>query len=98
MPTVRVLRRPILLALPVAMVAAFVDVSSAGGPTTGSASSGAGATAGDGRISTVSTRADLVSGGDALVRVTTPGADATKAHLPLNGRDITSASRQHSAG
>jgi hypothetical protein len=45
-------------------------------------------------IETVPNRADLVSGGDALVRVTLPaGADAGKAALTLNGQPVADALR-----
>jgi hypothetical protein len=50
------------------------------------------------RIDTVSNRADLISGGDALVRITAPGADAGHAALALNGTDITSTFRRQSDG
>jgi hypothetical protein len=47
--------------------------------------------AADPTITVLSTRADLVSGGDALVSVTLPaGTDPSTAHVALNGADITS--------
>src|SRR4051794_9437109 len=43
------------------------------------------------RIQVLSNRADLVSGGDALVRVTVPrGAHAARLRLTAGGRDVTS--------
>ena len=62
------------------------------------------------KIKTLSNRADLISGGDALVRVKLPddgGAFFSKLTVTLNGKDVTehhmpglaragSASRQHS--
>src|SRR3954463_14496178 len=54
---------------------------------------------GDVHISTLSVRADLVSGGDALVKVGMPDkADPGKLRLRLNGHDVTSSFRQHSDG
>src|SRR4051794_21257883 len=51
------------------------------------------------RIATVSNRADLVSGGDVLVRVSTPhGVRPSAVRLTLNGQDITSAFRNSSDG
>ncbi len=56
---------------------------------------GASATPGNGglpQIVVLSDRADLVSGGDALVQVVLPGrADPSTVHVSLNGKDITSA-------
>src|SRR3954451_8615048 len=81
-----IFRRSILLAVPGALVAgALAGVSSAGTP-------------GDVRIATLSTRADLVSGQDVLIRVTTPGTSPASARLALNGRDVTKAFRAHSNG
>jgi hypothetical protein len=57
------------------------------------------ASAGTVRIQTVSNRADLVSAGDVLLRVTPPrGVPARDVRLQLNGRDVTNAFRQHSDG
>ena len=87
MRTAPVLRRSVLLVVPAALIAgAFVGASSA--------SPGHG----DVRITTLSNRADLISGEDALVRVTTPGADASSARIRLNGRDVTTAFRSSSDG
>src|SRR5262245_8959887 len=48
------------------------------------------APAGDIAIETISNRADLISGGDALVRLTLPAqADVSKAMLALNGRALS---------
>src|SRR3954451_6540351 len=81
-----IFRRSILLAVPGALVAgALAGVSSAGTP-------------GDVRIATLSTRADLVSGQDVLIRLTTPGANPATARVALNGRDVTKAFRAHSNG
>src|SRR4030088_1323104 len=42
------------------------------------------------RLAVLSTRADLVSGGEALVQVLLPpGARAAQARLDVNGRDVT---------
>jgi hypothetical protein len=87
MRTAHAFRRTILFAVPAALiVTALVGVSSA--------SSGHG----DVRITTVSNRADLISGGDALVRLSTPGADESSAHISLNGRNVTKAFRASSDG
>lgn len=44
------------------------------------------------RIMTLSNRADLISGGDALVQVVLPStADPTKVRVDVDGRDVTSA-------
>jgi hypothetical protein len=49
------------------------------------------------RIQVLSTRADLVSAGDAHVRVTLPrGVNASRLHLAAGGRDVTGALRQTS--
>src|SRR5262249_41173282 len=66
------------LVLAAPLLAACVTMSTA--PTGGMA------------IETVGNRADLISGGDALVRVTLPaGADASGAVLALNGKQLTGA-------
>ena len=60
-----------------------------------------GASSGGGvlRLQTVSNRADLVSAGDVLLRVTPPaGVAAGDVRLQLNGDDVTAAFRQHSDG
>jgi hypothetical protein len=50
-------------------------------------------------ITTLSVRADLVSDGDALVRVSVPeGAAASDLSISVNGQDVTEAFRQHSDG
>ena len=50
-------------------------------------------------ISTLSSRPDMVSGGDALVLVSLPvGVDAASVRLSVNGRDVTSAFRTASTG
>ncbi|HET6816044.1 MAG TPA: DUF6351 family protein [Mycobacteriales bacterium] len=87
MRSAHVFRRPVLFAVPLALIAgAFAGVSSASGGH------------GDVRISTLSNRADLVSGEDVLIRVTTPGADASAARITLNGRDVTKRFRASSDG
>jgi hypothetical protein len=53
--------------------------------------SGATRATGDVQITTVSNRADLVSAGDVLIRVTTPGSRPDLARVELNGRDVTTA-------
>jgi hypothetical protein len=87
MHTVPTLRRSVLFALPTALIAGVLAGISSAGPA-----------AGDVRISTLSNRADLVSGEDALVRISTPGANASSARITLNGRDVTRAFRAHSDG
>src|SRR5207237_323654 len=68
-----------------------------GGTLTGI--SGAAPSGGKLRIATVSNRADLVSAGDVLLRVTTPrGVSADDVRLRLNGTDVTSAFRRQSDG
>jgi hypothetical protein len=50
-------------------------------------------------IATVSNRADLVSGGDALVRLGVPsGARFSALQIQLNGRNVTATFRRHSDG
>src|SRR3954468_12249809 len=89
MRTASIARRSVLLALPGALVAgALVGTSSAGGHRSG----------GMVRISTVSDRADLISGGDALIRVAVPGGHLGAAHIRLNSRDVTAAFRRSSDG
>src|SRR4051795_8138678 len=86
MRTASIARRSILLAVPGALIAgALAGVSSATSP-------------GDVRIATLSTRADLVSGHDVLIRVTTPGARPSSARITLNGHDVTRTFRAHSNG
>src|SRR3954463_7688332 len=86
MRTASIARRSVLLALPAAIVAgALAGISSASAP-------------GDVRIATLSTRADLVSGQDVLVRVTTPGTSPATARITLNGRDVTRSFRANSNG
>jgi len=81
--------RFLLLGLPVALTASAVaTVSVRAAASTGQVS-----------ITTLSNRADLVSGGDVLVRVGLPsGAHASALHLKLNGHDVTSAFRGQSDG
>src|SRR3954451_10724835 len=86
MRTASIARRSILLAIPGALIAgALAGVSLATSP-------------GDVRIATLSTRADLVSGHDVLIRVTTPGASPSSARITLNGRDVTRTFRANSNG
>ncbi|HET7530585.1 MAG TPA: DUF6351 family protein [Mycobacteriales bacterium] len=87
MRTASLARRSLLVVFPLALVAGTLAGVS-------SASSAAGVV----RISTVSNRADLISGNDALVRITAPGADAGAARVRLNGRDVTAAFRKDSDG
>lgn len=50
-------------------------------------------------IRTLSTRADLVSGGDALVEIVPPaGADATGLNVQVSGRDVTNAFARRADG
>src|SRR4051812_41258982 len=84
------LRRSVLLALPVALVAgALAGISAASGVHSGRVPVS---------ISTVSTRADLVSGGDALVRIATIGDFRPSLRVSLNGHDVTSEFRKNSDG
>src|SRR5947209_2728685 len=83
-------RRSVLFAVPVALVAGVLaGVSSASGVHAGRVPVW---------ISTVSTRADLVSGGDALVRIGTIGDFRPSLRVHLNGRDVTAQFRKHSDG
>jgi len=87
MQPVRLRRRLFFYLLPAVLVGSVLaGVSAAGGAS------------GPVRITTVSDRADLISGGDALVHVSTPGTSSGAVHLTLNGRNITSVFRQHSNG
>ncbi|MDQ1705958.1 MAG: hypothetical protein QOF18_2324, partial [Frankiaceae bacterium] len=83
--------RPLVLGLPLVLIA---------GTLTGvSLASSARGHAGVVRIATLSDRADLISAGDALVKVTVPaGAKAGTLRLRLNGRDVTAAFRHNSDG
>src|SRR5579871_1835263 len=67
-------------------LSAFAAIAAlAATPTSGEPASGAGGLA----IETIPNRADLVSGGDVLVRIHLPtGADAAKASLTLNGKSF----------
>src|SRR6476469_480675 len=50
-------------------------------------------------IATLSDRADLISGGDALIRVTVPaGADAQRVVITVNGHRVTSLKRDGARG
>ncbi|HWY23596.1 MAG TPA: DUF6351 family protein, partial [Nevskia sp.] len=63
--------------------------SSGGGGSSGSSSGGTTAAS---AIKVLSNRADLLSGGDALVEVVLPaGASASDVHVQLNGQDVTQA-------
>src|SRR3954452_14472952 len=89
MRTASIARRSVLLALPGALVAgALVGTSAAVGDRSG----------GVVRISTVSDRADLISGGDALVRRDVRAGHLGAGHIRLNGRDVTAAFRRSSDG
>src|SRR5436190_10031492 len=81
--------RPLLLALTATLVVGIVPLAS-------QASSGSGTTAraaGQHRelaIKTISTRADLVAGGDVFTEVVLPvGARPAGLHVSLNGRDVS---------
>lgn len=51
------------------------------------------------QIKTLSNRADLISGGDALVEVLLPsGTDPTKVRVDVDGRDVSSSFAAHSDG
>ena len=78
------LRRLLVSTLPLALVAGTLSgVSLASGTSSRPVT-----------IATVSDRADLVSGGDVLLRVT----DAKGLRLTLNGTDVTATFRKHSDG
>ena len=86
--SVRLSHRPVLAGLPLTLVAGTLTgvsiASSAGGVV---------------QIKTLSVRADLVSGGDALVKIAVPqGASPTSLRVRLNGHDITSSFRKQSDG
>ncbi|MDQ1698090.1 MAG: hypothetical protein QOJ03_3443 [Frankiaceae bacterium] len=84
----RLPHRPVLWGLPLVLVAATLTGVSVASP---------GGAAGGVRISTLSNRADLVSAGDVLVKVTVPhGVKASGLRLLLNGRDVTAAFRRES--
>jgi hypothetical protein len=87
--SVRLSNRPVLFGLPLVLIA---------GTLTGAAVASPHQAAGVVRITTVSDRADLISGGDVLVRITAPGADPESIHVRLNGDDVTSDFQQHSDG
>jgi hypothetical protein len=89
--SVRLPHRPVLLGLPLVLVA---------GALTGvSVASAKGASAGVVRISTLSNRADLVSAGDVLLKVRVPhGTKVSGLRLRLNGKDVTAAFRHSSDG
>src|SRR4051812_25954544 len=77
------LRRWIPLVLPLVLVA--------GGLATATFASSSGPGPGTVHIKTLSNRADLISGGDALLRVVLPsGASASDVRVTLNGSDVTS--------
>src|SRR5437764_1404057 len=82
--------RPVTLGLPLVLLAGVLSGVSLA--TTSSAGSGVV------QITTVSNRADVISGDDALVRITAPGADPESVHVRLNGQDITAEFQSHSAG
>jgi hypothetical protein len=87
--SVRPLHRPLLFGLPLALVAGTLASAALAQPR---------ATPGVVHITTLGNRADLVSGGDALVRISAAGADPESIHVRLNGRDITREFQQHSDG
>jgi len=89
MLAMRLSRRVLLSAVPLALVAGtLVGVSQA-------ASGGSGVV----QLSTVSDRANLISGGDALVRLSVPSGQRMSAvHVALNGHDITRTFRRNSDG
>ena len=81
--------RPLLFGLPLLLVA---------GTLAGAASATPHVPTGPVTITTVSDRADLVSGGDVLVRIAAPGADPESIQVHLNGQDVTGDFQQHSDG
>ena len=87
--SVRTTHRAVLYGLPLVLVAGTLAGAAVASPRT---------SGGSVRITTVSDRADLVSGGDALVRISAPGADPESVRVRVNGRDVTGDFRQHSDG
>ena len=81
--------RTVTLGLPLVLLA---------GALTGVSIANSTASGGVIKITTVSNRADLISGDDALVQITAPGADPESVHVTLNGKDITSDFQSHSDG
>lgn len=82
----RVALRPVVAAVLLASVATVLPQAQAQGPTRGPASV---------TITTVSTRADLVTGGDVLLQVSLP-AGARDLRVTVQGRDVTHDLRQRS--
>src|SRR5258707_8906886 len=73
------LRRPVVWSLPLLLAGGLVPVVTHAAPSSGVV-----------RIETLSNRADLVSGGDALTRVVLPpGASAGSLRVSLDGADVT---------
>ena len=87
--SVRLGNRPLLFGLPLVLVA---------GTLAGAAVASSRAAAGPVTITTLSNRADLVSGGDVLVRINAPGADPESVRVRLNGQDVTGEFQKHSDG
>lgn len=85
----RPLHRPLLFGFPILLVA---------GTLAGAALAQPRAAGSEVHITTLSNRADLVSGGDALVRIGATGVDPESIHVRLNGRDITGEFQRHSNG
>jgi hypothetical protein len=83
------LHRPVTVGLPLVLIAGVL-----GGVSLATSSAASGVV----QITTVSNRADLISGEDALVRITAPGVDPESIQVRLNGQDITSDFRAHSDG
>jgi hypothetical protein len=88
--SVRLPRRPLLVGLPLVLVAGTLTGISAATPSAGSR--------GEVRISTLSVRPDLVSGGDVLVRLFAPNAQVSALTVRVDGADVTSAFRANSNG
>ena len=82
-------RRPTVMTVAATLVAGLLVGVSAAGPS---------GTSGKVRITTVSNRADLVSAGDVLLRLSTPGARPDQARVTLNGKDVTAAFGRQSNG
>ncbi|MDX6234586.1 MAG: hypothetical protein QOH68_3694, partial [Nocardioidaceae bacterium] len=82
------LRRTIVQGTCLALVAGVLSGISGAAPAGGSV-----------RIAAVSNRADLVSAGDVLLRITAPASVSPgSVQVRLNGHDVTSAFQQHSDG
>lgn len=90
-------RRLILFASTTTLILSVAACGGGGGHGGGGGSGGNPGTA-NMEAQTLSTRADLVSGGDVLVELKPEGGDATGLKVTLNGTDITSAFAKRADG